>query len=114
MSILSSTGKIILVREAVSGRFGIHRLLAMLSSNTLNVNWNGIEEISIITFNSRKTICKILHVDEYGIDCTTRILNKGTFKIILAEDLIPIHLTRQELEELLRDGTVSNSKLKVS
>lgn len=30
MSILSSTGKIVMVKEPVCGRFGIHRLMAML------------------------------------------------------------------------------------
>lgn len=57
MSILSGTGKIYMVREPVCGRFGIHRLLAMLSSNSLNVHWNGIDEVTIVTFNKRKTIC---------------------------------------------------------
>ena len=75
MSILSGTGKIYMVREPVCGRFGIHRLLAMLSSNSLNVHWNGIDEVTIVTFNKRKTICKILHIDPYGVDCTSRILN---------------------------------------
>ena len=60
MSILSSTGKILMVREPICGRFGIHKLMAMLSSGTLNVKWNGIEEISVVTFNRRRTICKIL------------------------------------------------------
>ena len=80
-------------------------LLAMLSSNSLNVHWNGIDEVTIVTFNKRKTICKILHIDPYGVDCTSRILNSGRFQVMLDEDLIPIHLTRDELEQLLLDGT---------
>lgn len=32
MSILSATGKIIMVQEPVSGRFGLQKLLAKLSS----------------------------------------------------------------------------------
>ena len=60
MSILSQTGKIILVRQPVNGRFGIHRLMAMLSSNQFGVSWNGTEEITIVTFNAKRTICKIL------------------------------------------------------
>ena len=62
MSILSTSGKIIMVKEPVCGRFGIHRLLAMLSSVALNVRWNGTEEMTIVTFNKRRTICKILHI----------------------------------------------------
>ncbi len=45
MSILSSTGKILMVREPICGRFGIHKLMAMLSSGVLNVKWNGIDEL---------------------------------------------------------------------
>lgn len=116
MSILSGTGKIYMVREPVCGRFGIHRLLAMLSSNSLNVHWNGIDEVTIVTFNKRKTICKVLHIDPYGVDCTSRILNSGRFQVMLDEDLIPIHLTRDELEQLLLDGTSPDraSALKIS
>lgn len=110
MSILSSSGKIILVREPVCGRFGIHRLMAMLSSGALHVGWNGIEEISVITFNKRRTICKITHVDEWGVDCTTRILNSGVFQVMLEEGRLPVHLTRDELESLLRNGTVADGR----
>lgn len=60
MSILSQTGKIILVRQPVNGRFGIHRLMAMLSSNQFGVFWNGTDEITIVTFNAKRTICKLL------------------------------------------------------
>ncbi len=109
MSILSSTGKILMVREPVCGRFGIHKLMAMLSSGTLNVKWNGTDELSIVTFNKRRSICKVIHVDSDGVDCTTRILNIGVFKVIFEEDSLPIHLTRGELEELLRKGS-TNSK----
>lgn len=111
MSILSSTGKIVMVKEPVCGRFGIHRLMAMLTSNTLKVSWNGIDEITVVTFNKRRTTCKIIHVDVYGIDCTTRILNSGRFQVMLAENQIPVNLTRQELEQLLREGTVPDNKL---
>ena len=60
MSILSSTGKIVMVKEPVCGRFGIHRLMAMLTSNSLKVSWNGIDEITVVTFNKRRTACKLL------------------------------------------------------
>ncbi len=111
MSILSSTGKIVMVKEPVCGRFGIHRLMAMLTSNSLKVSWNGIDEITVVTFNKRRTACKLLHIDVYGIDCTTRILNSGRFQVMLSENQIPVNLTRQELEQLLREGTVQDNKL---
>ena len=106
MSILSQSGKIILVREPVCGRFGIHRLIAQLTSGALNVSWDGKSEITMVTFNKKRTLCKILHIDDYGVDCTTRILNTGRFQVILddCKKLIPIHLTRNELEELLTHG----------
>ena len=105
MSILSGTGRIYMVREPVCGRFGIHRLLAMISSNSLGIKWNGTDEISVVTFNKRKTICKVLHIDPCGVDCTTRILNTGRFQVMLDKDQLPIHLTRDELEKLLMEGT---------
>lgn len=106
MSILSATGKIIMVQEPVSGRFGLQKLLAKLSSNPYGVNWNGCDEISLVTFNKKRTICKILHVDDTGVDCTTRILNHGNFKVLLDEGLIPRRLTREALERLIIDGTL--------
>lgn len=112
MSILSQSGKIILVREPVCGRFGIHRLIAQLTSGALNVSWDGKSEITMITFNKKRTLCKILHIDDYGVDCTTRILNTGRFQVILddCKKLIPIHLTRNELEDLLTHGSVPDTK----
>ena len=106
MSILSATGKIIMVQEPVSGRFGLQKLLAKLSSNAYGFNWNGSDEISLVTFNKKRTICKILHVDDTGVDCTTRILNHGNFKVLLDEGLIPRRLTREALERLIIDGTL--------
>ena len=45
MSFLSSTGRIVLIKEPISGRFGMPRLLAKLASNSLKVNWDGEEEL---------------------------------------------------------------------
>ena len=111
MSISSSTGKILLVREPVCGRFGIHKLMAMISSGSIGVKWNGIDEISVITFNRKRSICKVLHIDQYGVDCTTRILNTGLFQVLFEEDALPIHLTRNELESLLGNGSFPTRKL---
>ncbi|SFS40607.1 hypothetical protein SAMN02910357_00581 [Succinivibrio dextrinosolvens] len=60
MSILSSTGKIVLIKEPVSGRFGMPRLMAKLASNSLKDNWDGESEITIITFNGKRSIAKVL------------------------------------------------------
>lgn len=40
----------------------------MLSSNNLDVQWDGIGEISIVTFNKRRTIRKILHIDSTNVN----------------------------------------------
>ena len=79
MSILSATGKIIMVQEPVSGRFGLQKLLAKLSSNAYGVNWNGSDEISLVTFNKKRTICKILHVDDFIKNSQLRHYNNFTF-----------------------------------
>ena len=59
MSFLSSTERIVFIKEPISGRFGMPRLLAKLASNSLKVNWDGEEEITIITFNKRRSIAKM-------------------------------------------------------
>ena len=61
MGLIPSTGSVYLCREPVCGRFGIHRLLAMLTTRELRVGWDGSAEITVVTFNRRRTICKILH-----------------------------------------------------
>lgn len=106
MAILSDTGRIYMVREPICGRFGIHRLLAMLSSGALNVRWNGIDEITVISFNKKRSLCKLLHIDEYGVDCTSRILNTGIFQVVFSDNSIPVHLTREELENILKHGSI--------
>lgn len=105
MSGLLGNGKIYLVKEPVCGRFGIPRLLAMLTQNSFNVPWNGIDEITVVTFNKSRTRCNILHCDFGGVDRTVRQLNCGTFKVMLDEGLIPERLTKRQLARLLLDGT---------
>ena len=63
MSILSQSGKIILVREPVCGRFGIHRLIAQLTAGAIHVSWDDKSEIKMVTFNNKRNLCKILHTD---------------------------------------------------
>ena len=60
MALLSSTGRIFLVLEPVSGRLGLPRLLARLSSNSFNIHWDGEAEITVITTNQRRNRLKII------------------------------------------------------
>lgn len=108
MSFLSSTGKIVLIKEPISGRFGMPRLMAKLASNSLRVNWDGESEITIITLNRKRSIAKVLHVDNVGTDLTTRVLNHGLFKVLLDEEgqHLPQRITREALERLFVDGTL--------
>ena len=95
MSILSGTGRIYMVREQVCGRFGMHRLLAMISSNSLGVKWNGINEITVVTFNKRKTICKIL---KYEISYLSILaIDLLLLKVIIVISSSPSQLTFKEL-----------------
>ena len=87
MSILSSTGKIYVIRTPVCGRFGMYRLLAKLTSGDFGVSWDGVSEITIVTFNKRRSMCNILHIDQYGTDKLIRKLNEGVYKIYLEETL---------------------------
>lgn len=106
MSILSSQGRIFLILKPVSGRWGIKRLLEFLKSNQeSNVYWNGLDEITLITFNAKHNTCSIIHVDQYGADRLIRKLHNGNFKILLKEGLLPKRITKAELEELLTTGS---------
>lgn len=100
------TGKIYLIKEPVCGRFGIQRLLAMLSQQAFGVAWDGTEEITIVTFNKRRTRCNILHCDFAGIDRTVRQLNSGTFKVLLQDGELPDRISKEDLRRLLLDGTI--------
>lgn len=108
---LPSTGRLVMCREPVCGRFGIHRLMAMLSTGGLKIGWNGTDEITVVTFNKRRTLCKILHADEWGVDCTTRILNTGTFKVMLDTDSLPESMSRATLEALLNGEATEAAEL---
>lgn len=105
MSILSSTGKIFVIRTPVSGRFGMYRLMAKLTSGEFKVSWDGVSEITIVTFNKRRTMCNVLHIDQFGTDKLTRKLNEGVYQIYLDEGLIYQRLTREDLEKMLTYGS---------
>lgn len=107
MSLLSSTGRIYLVKEPVCGRWGMFRLQACLLSGAFRIKWDGNEEITLVTFNKSRKNCSIFHYDMCGMERTVRRLRKGTFKVILDAGRTPGELTREQLERLLCDGTVS-------
>ena len=93
--------RIVLVREPVSGRFGMYRLLAQLSNNAFGVGWNGVDRIAVLTFNKKRTIATMIIVDSSGTSLVRRVLNSGRFDIELDEGKIPLSYTRSELEQLL-------------
>lgn len=107
MSLLSSTGKIYMIKEPVSGRWGIYRLRDCLFSGAFKINWNGKDEITLVTFNKSRKNCSIFHSDMCGMERTVRLLRKGTYHVILTAGLKPGELTREQLERLLCDGTIS-------
>lgn len=104
MSILPKEGRIVMVLEPVNGRFGVHKMMAQLSTNSHGVNWDGEEVITVITFNRRRTRCKILTCDKYGVTYSVRILHTGLFSVKLEEGLIPRNISRTQLEELMNYG----------
>ena len=99
MSILSGTGRIYMVREPVCGRFGMHRLLAMISSNSLGVKWNGIDEITVVPFNKRKKICKLLKYEISYLRTLQMLLL--LLKVITLISSSPFHFTPIEPELIM-------------
>lgn len=98
------SARILLVREPVSGRFGMHKLLAQISHDKYNLNWNGKDEIAVVTFNKKRTVCKVLIVDDYGVTCVSRMLNTGKFQIVFTENGIPLNLTKESFRRLFLTG----------
>ena len=50
---------------------------------------------------------KIFSVDSYGITYSVRILNEGTFKVILDNEILPERINKDILENLMLYGTTS-------
>ena len=103
MNIDFSSGKITLVIVPLDLRYGFYRL-AQISAELLHIDVNKGQDY-VVFISKQRSIGKIIHIDTCGVDCTTRILNTGRFQVMLDEDQIPIHLTRDELETLLMEGT---------
>lgn len=62
-----------------------------------------------MTFNKKRTISKLLIVDDKGVSVVTRILNQGKFQVEFTENHIPKNLNRQMLESLFISGKKLNS-----
>ena len=56
------------VNKPVSARYGIPTMFDMLISDELQIGWNGIEPVVIVTFNERRTICKVFVVENCNPD----------------------------------------------
>lgn len=99
--------KIFIINKPVNGRFGIPRLWALLSSNKLDLLWDGGEPITVIFFTQNLRLCKVLSVDDYGVTCSTRKLRTGRFKYILHHNIMPTKIKKSELIELFNSGRVT-------
>ena len=104
---LFSSGKIYLIRTAVSGRYGLQKLHGMVMSGILGVDVNpdNVEEMYFIFVTRNLKTLMILHMDEAGVDFTKRILFNRKFKIMLEDQINPIDLTRDQLKRLVLDGS---------
>lgn len=107
VSKLFAAGTIVLVRQPISGRYGILRMWNMLASGTLGVKYDlrAGKELWVITVNRRRTRLRILHVDSFGYELITRINYAGKFKVLFDDVEAPMALTRGQLRRLMLDGT---------
>ena len=74
---LPKEGRIYVINQPISANYGIPTMLALLNANSLDVFWNGVDPITIISFNEKLTLCKIFIVDKHGITCAKRRLRVG-------------------------------------
>ena len=111
MSDLFSSGKIYLFRKPISGRYGIPKLTAYLTSGILgiDVSVGDTEEIYALFTTKRQDTLFILHIDEFGVDLTKRRLHGKKFVGILSDSTSLQNLTREQLKRLVLDGTHEGS-----
>lgn len=95
------------VNKPVSARYGIPTMFDMLISDELQIGWNGIEPVVIVTFNERRTICKVFVVDGTGYTCFTRKRASGRFQYKFNPELIPSIISARALDRLLTHGSLS-------
>ena len=98
--------RIIIINKPVNARLGIPGMMNLMFSNSLGLFWDGVEPITVVTFNLKQRICKILTVDDSGITCSSRVLRRGRFQYMLRHELMPTSIKRHELEALLQEGTI--------
>ena len=59
MSYILPEGRIMILKQPISGRYGIPRLMAYITANSSRFGWDGVETISVITFNRFRTRLRI-------------------------------------------------------
>ena len=102
-----SSGSIYLIRKAISGRYGIPRILSMLLGGIFGIPYleEKNKEIYLVLFTSNKKIMLVFHADLLGYDLSKRRINNGKFQIDLEDTFNPKKITRDQLKRLLIDGT---------
>ncbi|MCK0527699.1 hypothetical protein [Anaerobiospirillum sp. NML120449] len=98
--------RIIIINKPINARLGIPGMMNLLFSNAFELLWDGVEPITVVAFNLKQRMCKILTVDDNGITCSNRVLRQGRFQYMLRHELIPTAIRRCELEALLQEGTI--------
>ena len=102
MDFIPKDCRITVYQKPVSALYGIPGLGGLLMSRAVQINWNRRDNIAMIFFNPKCTLCKILVADQTGYSCTTRRLNRGRFPVALALGLVPEEITREALAKLLK------------
>ncbi len=103
-------GKIFIVTNPIFGRAGIPKLMSTFNLLEKTDDWSGYEEVRVVCFSKDYKTMKIIHVDEYGVDLTTRRLHKGKFNLgfinqMNLNSLSLSKLTEEEFLQLFLDGT---------
>ena len=109
MSCIFGNGDIFLIRQAVPAVWGINKYLSTLSAGGFGFKWKG-KEITLVTVNSARTICKIFTVNSVGVSLTTRKLFHSKFSLLFGDELIPNYLTKEDLELMYLAGTCDAAK----
>ena len=93
--------RVTVVTSPIDGRFGFHRL-AEMAKLYLGIDVYKGEDF-VVFMSLRRTVCKIIHADDFGITLITRYLHKGHFEQFLAkkkENAFAV-LTAKELADFL-------------
>ena len=99
MSILSATGRIVMVLSPINGRWGMHKLMAKLSTNEFGINWDPTKEITLVTFNRKRTLCKLLKYEISYLRTLQMLLLR--LKVITLMSSSPFNFTPIEPELIM-------------